>query len=141
MKKKCLLLYTSAMSEIPHSLAIIAAVFKEYGYEVKTVINTFKRPVDNIEFLRITKEFKPDIVGISMLTMQILKTYELIGLLKKQGYPVIVGGTHATAYPTGMVQRLYLIPIAHASGICLYYPCLTLVRLILSYSGCKVTGY
>jgi anaerobic magnesium-protoporphyrin IX monomethyl ester cyclase len=95
-KKKALLLYPSAMSEVPHSLAMISAVFKEYDYDVKVHINTFKKRLDNNDFMRLTREYNPDIVGISMLTMQVLKTYDLIGSLKNEGYNVIVGGTHAT---------------------------------------------
>ena len=85
------------MSEIPHSLAMISGVLREFDYEVKVVINTFRKPLTNDDFLRTAKEFKPDIVGISMLTMQVLKTYELIRSLKELGHTVFVGGTHATA--------------------------------------------
>jgi anaerobic magnesium-protoporphyrin IX monomethyl ester cyclase len=93
------------MSEIPHSLAIVAAVFKEQGYEVKAVINTFKQPLENDDFLRIVKEYKPEIVGISMLTMQVLRTYELIKEIKKEGITVIVGGTHPTSRPEEAIEN------------------------------------
>lgn len=85
------------ISELPNSLALVAAVFKEQGYQVKGVVNTFKESLEIEDFLAEADAYKPDVVGISMLTMQVCKTYALIGELKKRGYPVIVGGTHATA--------------------------------------------
>ena len=105
MKKKAILIYLSAMSEIPHSLTMIAGVFKEFNYEVKAVINTFKKPLTNDDFLREIQEFQPDIVGVSMLTMQVLNTYKLIGSLKELGYPVFVGGSHPTVCSVEAIEH------------------------------------
>jgi len=93
---KALLIYPAAMSEMPHSLAMITAVFKKNGYDVRVEENTFKRHLDNDYFMDVAREYKPDIVGISMLTMQVLKAYALIKRLKLEGFHVIVGGTHVT---------------------------------------------
>ena len=96
--KKALLIYPSAMSEMPHSLAMITAVFKEFNYDVRIEENTFKVPLDNDHFMRAVKEYKPDIVGISMLTIQVLKVYDLIRRIKNCDIwaNIIVGGTHVT---------------------------------------------
>lgn len=93
---KALLVYPSAMSEMPHSLAMITAVFKRNGYDVRVEENTFKVHLGNDHFMQVAREYKPDVVGISMLTMQVLKTYDLIKRLKKENFFVIVGGTHVT---------------------------------------------
>jgi anaerobic magnesium-protoporphyrin IX monomethyl ester cyclase len=103
--KKCLLLYPSAISEIPHSLAIIAAIFKEEGWDVRVAVSTFKKPLDNSDFLELVDEYKPDIVGISMITIEVLKVYELIKALKGKDCAVWVGGTHATVCSDEVVQH------------------------------------
>ena len=96
---KALLIYPSPISEIPHSLAIIAAVFKGEGWDVKAVVNTFRMPLENEDFLEIAEEYKPDVVGISMITIEVLKVYELIRELKERGHEVWVGGSHPTVNP------------------------------------------
>lgn len=102
---KVLLLYPSAISEIPHSLAIIAAIFKSEGWNIKVAVSTFKKPLENKDFLKIADEYKPDVVGISMITIEVLKVYELIKLLKQGGYRVWVGGAHATVYSEEVIEQ------------------------------------
>jgi len=97
--RKCLLLYPSAITEIPHSLAIIAAIFKSEGWDVKVAVSTFRKPLGNGDFLSIADEYKPDIVGINMITIEVLRIYDLIKDLKAKGYQVWVGGPHATVCP------------------------------------------
>jgi len=94
--KKLLLIYPSPMSEMPTSLAMITAIFKEFGWDVRIEENTFKFPLDNDYFMQVACQYRPDIVGISMLTMQVLKVYSLVKRLKKYGFFVIAGGTHVT---------------------------------------------
>jgi len=103
--KKCLLIYPSAMSEMPHSLAMITAIFKEFNYKVKVIENTFKQPLSNIDFMEEVFRYKPDIVGISMLTMQCLNVYDLIKRIKKLNIPVFVGGTHVTTCDTEAIEN------------------------------------
>lgn len=93
------------MSEIPYSLASLAGVCKREGYETQVVINTFREPLTNDDFLHRVESFKPDFVGISMLTMQVLRTYDLIRSLKSRGYTVIVGGVHATTCPEEVLRN------------------------------------
>jgi radical SAM superfamily enzyme YgiQ (UPF0313 family) len=84
------------MSEMPHSLAMISAIFKEFDYDVKVIENTFKKPLNNDDFMEEVIRYKPSIIGISMLTMRVLDVYDLITRIKQGGIPVIVGGTHVT---------------------------------------------
>ncbi len=103
--RKALLLYPSSMSEMPHSLAMIAAIFKENGYEVRIEESTFKQPLSNDYFMEVAREYQPDIIGISMLTMQILKVYDLVKRLKKANFLVIAGGTHVTTCDREAVEH------------------------------------
>jgi anaerobic magnesium-protoporphyrin IX monomethyl ester cyclase len=84
---------------------MVSAIFKEQGWQTRCEVSTFKRPLDNTDFMRIAREYKPDIVGISMITMQVLKVYDLIRQLKQEGFKVIVGGTHATSCAEEAVEH------------------------------------
>jgi anaerobic magnesium-protoporphyrin IX monomethyl ester cyclase len=101
--KQALLIYPTEISEIPHSLALIAAILKEEGYRVDTIISTFKKPLTNDDFVAKARDVRPDLVGISMMTMQCLKVYDLIRRLKAMGLFVVVGGAHATDCPEEVV--------------------------------------
>lgn len=103
--RKALLIYPSAISEIPHSLAIISAIFKEEGWDVRVAVSTFKKPLENSDFLEIADSYKPDIVGISMITIEVLKVYDLIKSLKERGCEVWVGGAHPTVCPEEVIQH------------------------------------
>tara|TARA_B100001079_G_C16364529_1_gene494491 strand:- start:281 stop:646 length:366 start_codon:yes stop_codon:yes gene_type:complete len=69
MKKNVLLIYPAIIGEIPTSLAMIAGVLKEKGFNVSTAINTFKKPITPHEFVAKARECEAEIVGISMLTL------------------------------------------------------------------------
>jgi anaerobic magnesium-protoporphyrin IX monomethyl ester cyclase len=94
---KVVLVYPTTIAEIPHSLAILAAILKEEGWEVCTIINTLMKPLSNEVIIQRIREFKPDMVGLSMMTIEVLKVYGLISRLKRDGNFVIVGGAHATS--------------------------------------------
>jgi radical SAM superfamily enzyme YgiQ (UPF0313 family) len=95
--KKVLLVYPTTIAEIPHSLALLSAILKEEGCKVSTIINTLMKPLSNDDIMAGVREANPDLVGLSMMTMEVLKVYDLIGRLKSEGYKVIVGGAHATS--------------------------------------------
>ena len=51
-------------------------------------------------------EFKPDIAGISFMTMYALRAYEIAGRIKKErGLTVVMGGAHPTAMPEEAIQH------------------------------------
>jgi len=95
------------MSEMPHSLAMISAIFKEFNYDVKVIENTFKKQLANDDFLKEVKRYKPDVVGISMLTMQVLNVYKLAREIKRQFKHIIViaGGTHVTTCDVEAIEQ------------------------------------
>jgi radical SAM superfamily enzyme YgiQ (UPF0313 family) len=43
--------------------------------------------------------FRPDLVGITAFTATIPRAYELAAAFRRQGLPVIIGGSHASALP------------------------------------------
>ncbi len=50
--------------------------------------------------------FKPDIVGISFMTMYALRAYDIAAQVKKRyGVPVIFGGAHPSALPEEAIQH------------------------------------
>ncbi len=104
-KKKVFLIYPTLVGEIVNSLAQLASVFEDEGFTVRALINSFKKPLSNHDFIRSVKEFDPDVVAISTLTYEMLNTYKLIKLLNEEGYTVLVGGPHATNCPEEVVEN------------------------------------
>lgn len=99
LNKRVLLIAPTLISEAPITLAMLSAVLKEEGFEVATAVNTFKKPMRIQDFVAAAKRFNASIVGINMLTFEVLFVYELIKGLKKNGIFVIVGGPHPTDCP------------------------------------------
>lgn len=99
MKKKILFIYPTMISEAPMTLAMLAGVAKKYGFSSKALVSTFKKPFGVKDFIKGAKDYGTDIVGITIMTFEILFCYELIKKLKKEGFMVIVGGAHPTDCP------------------------------------------
>ena len=95
--KKALLIYPTPIAEIPHSLALLAAVLKQEDYEVHTIVSHLSKPLSSNDFINKALDVRPDIIGISMMTIEVLAVYQLIRRLKGYGFFVVVGGAHATS--------------------------------------------
>lgn len=102
---RLLLIYPTMITETPMTLAMLSAIAKEQGWETKTCINTFKRPLQVEDFVKTAKDFNADLVGITMLTFEVLFVYEIIKSLKKQGFKVMVGGPHPTDCPEECLEN------------------------------------
>jgi anaerobic magnesium-protoporphyrin IX monomethyl ester cyclase len=102
---KALLIYPTPIAEIPHSLALLAAILKQEGVEVHTIINKLKSPLSIDDFVDKAVEVQPDIIGISMMTIEVLKVYRLIRRLKYHEFFVVVGGAHATSSPDEIISH------------------------------------
>ena len=78
----------------------IATYTKLYGHEIKIVDMATYR-VDFNKLVTIIKEYKPDIVGITSSTFNILSAYETARKVKfvSDDIFVVIGGAHATALP------------------------------------------
>lgn len=97
--KRAVLVFPRPISEMPTGFAYLNSVFKAHGYEVKAIVNTFKKNYSNKDILRIIKEFRPLVVGFNIGTLGLLDTYDLIKSINKNESLVIAGGPHATVCP------------------------------------------
>lgn len=94
-----LLVYPTLISEAPMTLAMLGAVLKQEGCNVFTCVNTFKKPLSVDDFVHRAREVRADIVGISMLTFEVLFIYKIVRALKRAGFLVVLGGPHPTDCP------------------------------------------
>ena len=109
---KALLIYPTMVTETPMTLAMLSGIFKEAGYETKSLVNTFKKPLEVEDFIRVAKEYNPDVIGISIITFRILFVYQIIKALKREGFKIIVGGAHPTDCPKEALE-------AGADAVCI----------------------
>ncbi len=88
----------TGMKAPPLGLAYIAAVLEKHGHKVK-IIDTPTLEIGFQEWISEVKSWKPDVIGISMLTPTAPKGYMAAKLIKEElGKDVIVvaGGSHTT---------------------------------------------
>lgn len=82
-------------------LAYISATLQEDAHQT--------RIIDEIAGQNVEEEldaFRPDIVGISFMTMYAQRAYELADRIKKErGLTVVMGGAHPTAMPEEAIQH------------------------------------
>ncbi len=83
----------------PLGLGYLATPLLKKGYEIK-IIDCSPIGLNNEDVLRIAKEFKPDLFGISAVTAMAESSYELIEFLKKHfpEIPVGFGGPHVNCF-------------------------------------------
>ena len=87
----------TGMKAPPLGLAWIAAVLEQAGHKVK-IIDTPTLEMDSKTWIREVKSWKPDVVGISMLTPTAPRGYKAVRMIKEELPDVIVfaGGPHVT---------------------------------------------
>ncbi len=88
----------TGMKAPPLGLAYIAAVLEENGHKVR-IIDTATLEMDTSRWIKEVRSWKPDVVGLSMLTPTAPKGYKAAKLVKEElGKDVIVvaGGPHPT---------------------------------------------
>jgi len=81
----------------PLGLAYIASVLEALGHKV-AIVDTPTLKMRLKQFLAIVKEFKPDVIGLSILTPLALKAYRAIKAIKDafKDIAIVCGGPHAT---------------------------------------------
>ncbi len=122
MNKRKVLLFNAKRdkcdSESPHlGLAMLAAVLKKKGHEVLVVDYQFKHRCPSPE--EFIKDFKPDVVGITLYTATMKEANRIINSVSKFDIPIIVGGPHATLYSDKLAtdSRIAYIVKGEAEGI------------------------
>jgi anaerobic magnesium-protoporphyrin IX monomethyl ester cyclase len=98
---------------IPHKHSILALVawLREYGCEGHYV---WYHPGDESGPLKVEqaiRDLKPDAVGFSLVTEEMLTHYQVIAVIKARhpNLPVIVGGPHVSFEPTHTLKHFSLI--------------------------------
>jgi len=82
-------------------LAYLAACVDAIGWQTRIIDEVAGQDVETA-----LDEFKPDVVGISFMTMHALRAYELADRIRqKRQLPVILGGAHPTALPDEAIQH------------------------------------
>jgi radical SAM superfamily enzyme YgiQ (UPF0313 family) len=81
-------------------MQMVAAVLEQAGHEVHLLdANAALRKRSSEDIVRFTKDLRPDIVGMTLLTPMIREAYRLAQLLKELGVKLLAGGPHATLLP------------------------------------------
>ena len=84
-------------------LASIAAVLKNYGYNVR--VKYFCSEDQSAEIINEIIEFQPSVVGFTTVETQFGYVQELSALIKsKYSCVTVVGGTHVTLWPQAMLE-------------------------------------
>ncbi len=102
-----------------YSLAILSAVLEGRGHTVKVADYGFSKNVPHLE--RIIPEFKPDVIGISMLSSDKPAWMQILGDIRSidKGIPIIAGGPHVSVASdelAGNTDIDYLV-IGEAEGV------------------------
>jgi radical SAM superfamily enzyme YgiQ (UPF0313 family) len=105
---KIILISTQKMktSHPPLGIAYLAAVLKENGYNNIQFIdnNTIQ---DDKEIERLIRKSQPDMVGITIMTMQLHEAEKIAGIIKKieKSITIIAGGPHPTIMPEETLEN------------------------------------
>ena len=102
--KNFLFIYPTLLTEAPMTTGLLSAIVKQEGWNTHSIVNTFRNPLTIDDFVNKAKEVRADIVGITMMTFEVLFVYKLIRALKDNGFFVIVGGSHPTDLPEEVVN-------------------------------------
>lgn len=120
---------------IPLGVSLLSACLKEAGHEVKLFDTTFYKtrertgdearietlqvkhtnladfgilPKDSdviSDFKKLVKEFKPDLIGVSVVEPTYLIGLKLLNTIKDSGIPTIMGGIHVTFSPEDVINE------------------------------------
>ncbi|MFH1606036.1 MAG: radical SAM protein [Nanoarchaeota archaeon] len=84
----------------PTGLAYIASYLEQQNHEVK-ILDLSVEQINLNKLKQFIDSFKPEIIGLTAVTPNILRAYNIINNLKKE-FPniyFVIGGPHATALP------------------------------------------
>ena len=99
--------YLGSMMTIlpPLGLLYIASTLKREGHEVK-VVDADVENLSQAEVLKTARDYAPDLIGLTMNTLQSRAAYETVEQLKRAyDAPVIAGGPHPSALRGEVLER------------------------------------
>lgn len=107
---KVLLLYPNYDAHVVHpplGLGYLASFLRKHDHQVSIFDGTLKNATTN-DFLQAVLRFKPDLVGISVLTRGHGRAKKMIEAIRKNfgDLPVVIGGTQVTAAPREVLADL-----------------------------------
>jgi anaerobic magnesium-protoporphyrin IX monomethyl ester cyclase len=91
---------------MPHmGLALLASILKTRGHDV--LIVDYQLTHNAPKILSFVRDFKPSIIGVSIITGNVNESFQLINEIRKteSKIPIIVGGPHASLYPEHLKQH------------------------------------
>lgn len=89
----------------PLGLAYLAAVLEKERHQVK-IIDAPPLGYTISDIIREVKDFSPDVVGLTTVTVDFYKAIKIACQIKKNlGCPVIIGGPHLTADPENSMKQ------------------------------------
>ena len=90
----------------PLALGIIAAMTPGH-WEVEILDENFE-----------TFSYSPaDLVGITAMTANVVRAYELAGMYRGQGIPVVIGGIHASMMPDEAMKYVHTVVTGEAESV------------------------
>ncbi|MDM8007809.1 MAG: radical SAM protein [Phycisphaerae bacterium] len=101
---RVLLIYPPSRSQMhescPAALMMLGAVLEQAGIEVRLMdANAAANRRDSEEIVRLASGFRPQVIGMTLLTPLVRESYRLAGLLRQTGARLLAGGPHATILP------------------------------------------
>jgi anaerobic magnesium-protoporphyrin IX monomethyl ester cyclase len=91
---------TQSHEVCPEGILMVGTVLENAGYEVRLVdANSKANHKSTEEIIRLAEDWKPQIVGVTLVTPLIQPAYQLAGALKGNGAKLIAGGPHASVLP------------------------------------------
>jgi len=99
--------YDAHVIHPPLGLGYLASFLEKEGHQVSLFDGTLHNATLE-DFLLVISEFKPDLVGISVLTRGHNRTRKIIKRIKKRfrKLPIVIGGTQVTAAPKIVLKDL-----------------------------------
>src|SRR3989338_5029558 len=97
----------------PLSLCYIGAMLKRHGHDVK-ILDCNAEGLSFEEIEDATREYRPDVAGIAMLTLMYTQCMETAKAVKR-GHPstaIVVGGPHPTANGRDTLEKETLLDFA-----------------------------
>ena len=99
------LLFPNPISMIPNGFMYVAKRFRANGFDTCVQVNSFAAYKTVDDYYDYVVAQRPDAVGLSYATMNLLEIYRLQRRLQEKGYLVIAGGDHPTICPDEVLQN------------------------------------
>jgi len=101
---RVLLVYPPSRSQLhescPTGLTMVGAALEQAGFEVRLLdANAARRPQTSEQITRFASQWKPQVIGMTLVTPLVLESYRLAAMLRQTGALLLAGGPHATILP------------------------------------------